>query len=432
MRKKLLIFLCTIFLLTGCKSNNDHSLDESSEYNSEEISSIESSDDNSSELSSSEENSSEEINEDNSSEEEINLNNILEVKEYGLNFSSPNDIGITFTNKIVQLVGKIVLAKDQVATNGLYGEINQYKALFIDETSYIYLDINYNFYSKIKDYQYKDTTIYSIKGEIISNNNIIEINVNEYTFLNNSSLSFSFSSYYSDLAYTSNYYQIINNIIINNRGCGFSELIKVKAKYIMKLTNTNLLMYDGENYFQLNGHDKIGNEFVLNNTYDLLVIPNLYRYAPGLVYVDKIISQEIIELEDLSKVDKLSSSDLYKIKYSKETTNHSSNYENVFMNIYKFEGYINYYLKNNQINMVMSDNYSSSSYSSYTNALNAKCSFLNNDSEKGLYTDSDLSNSLTYEYALEEIKVSFYYYPYLFNTSNYWMTYIISDIVVMQ
>ncbi|MGM9873473.1 MAG: hypothetical protein ACI31G_00940 [Bacilli bacterium] len=437
MKNKLLILLFTLFLLTGCNNvtNVDSSIE--SESNTQESSDfISDTSDTTSEEESEETTSEEKSSEENSSEEEENpiLNNIEEVINYGLNFpTNPNDIGVTFTNVDVSLTGRVVLSKDQVATNGLYGEINQYKTLFIDETGYMYININSLFYSKIKDYQYLDSTIYKIEGEIINNNNSIEINVENYSFLENSSLSYSFASLYNTTMFETNYYDEIENIVINNRGCGLGKIIKIKARYIMKLTTNNLLMYDGTNYFQLNGNDKIGNGFILNSTYDILGIMNVYRYAPGIVFVDKISSMtEIGEIDFSNDIETLSSTDLYKIKYTKEVNTHSLNYEKVFKSIYKFEGYINYYVKNDQINMVMSDTYNSSCYSTYTSALNAKCAFISNDNEKNLYSDSDLINSLTYEYALENIKVSFYYYPYLLNTSNYWMVYLISDINVLQ
>lgn len=437
MKNKILIFVCFLFLLTGCNTNNiDSSFvnsGDSSENVSEESSTnidTSASEEDSSEEISSEESSSEESSEDN--KEDIELNSIKEIKQYGLNFNSPNEIGITFTNKIVELTGLIVLAKDQVASNGLYGEINQYKALIIDNEDYMYLNIDYTFYSKNKDYQYKSTTIYKTKGEIINNNSIVEINVNEYTFLENSSLNYSFTSFYETIDFNNNYYEIINKLIINNRGCGLSDIVKIKAKYIMKLTNNNLLMYDGEKYFQLNGDDKIGNGFIIDTTYDILAIPNLYRYTPGIIYVDKKVSSSDIGNVDYTNINKLSSTDLYKIKYTKEVNTHSLNYEKTFETIYKFEGYINYYVKNDQINMVISDTYKSTYYSTYTTALNNKCAFINNDNEKGLYSDSDLLNSLTYEYALIDTKISFYYYPYLLNTSNYWMIYIISGIEIIE
>lgn len=436
-RKNILFIVSLLALLASCSeekfSNSEDGFNSSSFISSDSFSGDHSSTfDDSSELDSQ---SSSEISSSDSedfSSEETNIHyydNVEKIKQYATEIKDDFYYGDELN--IAKIQGRIIFVSDQISASKEYKEVNRYRALIFDQSGYILLDVDSSFYKKIKDYQYQLKTYYEIEGKIVKIDGLVQINVTNYTFLTNYTNEIELSSYFENIKKLDNLkklYSLCQNIPLNYKGIGYYDLININLKYYEKLDNNVLLMHDGYNFIKLIGDSKIGNNFIKGQNYQILAFANIYKYAPSLILVDK--KNIDIEINDvnLNSYSILSNDDLYKIDYKNDNKTHFYDYENVFQNIYKFEGYINCYLKNSAMYMVGINEYKTKEYSSYTNAANDKALFINNNSEYNLKNEKDYLSSKTYEYLLEEKKVSFYYYPINRNTNHYWSIYITSEI----
>ena len=226
-------------------------------------------------------------------------------------------------------------------------------------------------------------------------------------------------------------YEKAKNLPLNYKGMGFGDLTVIKLRYIEEINDSVLLMFDGVNFIKLSGNNKISNSFTKGETYDVLALINVYKYAFSLKLVSKKLSSVKIDDIDYSKCNTLQGNELYKIDYTNDKKQHFADYENVYNEVYKFEGYVNGYSKNGSDYMVVCDTFKENAFTSFVTAAAANALFIDNNSEYNLKTDNDIANSKLYNYCLEDIKISFYYYPTLKNSQHYWSIYIVSDIQVL-
>lgn len=434
MKKKSLLLLISLCALVSCNkgNNNSSSINDSqfSESGSDTTSDSEESSETSSDSGSSQDSSY--IDEDSSSEEKTYYTSVESVKEFGK--SIKDDYSSIETNNYAKLEGKVIFTLDQISTSKEYKQYNRYRALFFDETGYILLALDDASYQKVKNYQYQSTTYYSIEGAIVKIDNNIIVNVKEFTFIKNHEDNINVDDYFqitSPSASLIEIYDRAKNLPLNYKGMGFEDLALIKLRYIEEINDSVLLMYDGANFIKLSGDNKISNNFTKGETYDCLGLVNVYKYAFSLKLVSKKISSSKINDIDYTKCNTLQGNELYKIDYTNDKKQHFTNYENVYNEVYKFEGYVNGYSKNGSDYMVVCDSYKENAFTSYTTAASANALFIDNNSEYNLKTSNDIANSKLYNYCLEDIKISFYYYPTLKNSQHYWSIYIVSDIQVL-
>lgn len=434
MKKKSLLLLISLCALVSCNkgNNNSSSINDSqfSESGSDTTSDSEESSETSSDSGSSQDSSY--IDEDSSSEEKTYYTSVESVKEFGK--SIKDDYSSIETNNYAKLEGKVIFTLDQISTSKEYKQYNRYRALFFDETGYILLALDDASYQKVKNYQYQSTTYYSIEGAIVKIDNNIIVNVKEFTFIKNHEDNINVDDYFqitSPSASLIEIYDRAKNLPLNYKGMGFEDLALIKLRYIEEINDSVLLMYDGANFIKLSGDNKISNNFTKGETYDCLGLVNVYKYAFSLKLVSKKISSSKINDIDYTKCNTLQGNELYKIDYTNDKKQHFTNYENVYNEVYKFEGYVNGYSKNGSDYMVVCDSYKENAFTSYTTAASANALFIDNNSEYNLKTSNDIANSKLYNYSLEDIKISFYYYPTLKNSQHYWSIYIVSDIQVL-
>lgn len=434
MKKKSLLLLISLCALVSCNkgNNNSSSINDSqfSESESNTTSDSEESSETISESGSSQDSSY--IDEDSSSEEKTYYTSVESVKEFGK--SIKDDYSSIETNNYAKLEGKVIFTLDQISTSKEYKQYNRYRALFFDETGYILLALDDASYQKVKNYQYQNTTYYSIEGAIVKIDNNIIVNVKEFTFIKNHEDNINVDDYFQTTSPSTNLKEIYDrakNLPLNYKGMGFEDLALIKLRYIEEINDSVLLMYDGANFIKLSGNNKISNNFTKGETYDVLGLVNVYKYAFSLKLVSKKISSSKINDIDYTKYNTLQGNELYKIDYTNDKKQHFIDYENVYNEIYKFEGYVNGYSKNGSDYMVVCDTYKENAFTSYTTAATANALFIDNNSEYNLKTSNDFINSKLYNYCLEDVKISFYYYPTLKNSQHYWSVYIVSDIQVL-
>ena len=331
----------------------------------------------------------------------------------------------------VTFKGKMLFVEDIGTTsekNG-YSSKNQYQAFLFDNEDWIYVGISSKDYSNLSKYEFKDNEYLEIKGTTHKYHNQDEIVLDSYEWLgNNSGLNYSFENLISnknfDLKTIGEIIQKDKTEPLNIKGTNFGdEVTHFKGKYIQKVENAVALFASGDDYILVHSTSKLNNNFTIGKTYDIYGVYNMFIYRPQFEFVHyKVISEEINVNEYPSNT--LSGTSLYQIKYTKDTMNHSVQYENIFGKAYSYEGYINYYQKGSYYYFVL-DDYDKDPYQTYTNAMNAKTMFVNNSDEEKIETAHDLSYSELGKHYGEKIKVSFV--PYLKNTVGYWQVQLLID-----
>ena len=330
----------------------------------------------------------------------------------------------------VSFKGRLFFAEDCGTTSSKNGYLstNQYKCFFFDNEDWIYVGVSSTMYAQLSKYEFKDNEYVEIKGTTNKYLGQNEIIADSYTWLgNNSGLSYSFASLASAKSFPEN---TIDEILtkakasrLNIKGTNYTDnIVHFKAKYVQKVENAVALFASGSSYIYVHGTSKLNNGFTLGNSYDIYGAINMFIYRPQIEFLYSNVLSEPVTVSG-SASESLSGTNLYKVSYTKDTTNHSANYENVFGKMYSFEGYVQYYIKGGYYYTCLSD--TNKNYSTYTAAITGKALFINNTSEEKISSESDLTHSLLGSYYNQKVTIN--YTPYLLNTNYYWQVQIFTE-----
>lgn len=354
----------------------------------------------------------------NSADEKTSVKYIRQKAENYL--SSVNEVGVYESTEEVEIDLQLIAVLDAITTKQGYG--SRYKALMSDGEDYIYVKITDTEYKNLKKYVTERQT-YHVKGVIgLYNKTEAEIISNgEIEYIGDEIILTDYLSLADELS-LSDIYEDLNNLTLNCKGVAYSSIIKTKVTCLAKdINSTNLYFGNGQYIINVHGNDKVTNNFTKGSSYILIGALSVYNYRPSLEYVySESISEEITF--DYNNALSLKASEFYNYTYQVDEEEKYPEYTKFFETPKLVEGYINYYLKDGKGNLVLTDNYYNSPFSTIENAKSAKSIMLDNENCRQL-TDSNVAYCPLYEYALEEIKVSLVVFPYMWNTSKYPMVY---------
>ena len=354
----------------------------------------------------------------NSADEKISVKYIRQKAENYL--SSVNEVGVYESTEEVEIDLQLIAVLDAITTKQGYG--SRYKALMSDGEDYIYVKITDTEYKNLKKYVTERQT-YHVKGVIgLYNKTEAEIISNgEIEYIGDEIILTDYLSLADELS-LSDIYEDLNNLTLNCKGVAYSSIIKTKVTCLAKdINSTNLYFGNGQYIINVHGNDKVTNNFTKGSSYILIGALSVYNYRPSLEYVySEPISEEITF--DYNNALSLKASEFYNYTYQVDEEEKYPEYTKFFETPKLVEGYINYYLKDGKGNLVLTDNYYNSPFSTIENAKSAKSIMLDNENCRQL-TDSNVAYCPLYEFALEEIKVSLVVFPYMWNTSKYPLVY---------
>ncbi len=420
MKRKNFILSGLIFLmgLTACQGANIISSTSVSLSTSSSQSTAVQTTSSSSNITSSNNSSEQSSSSSNSAAEKISVKDIKKKAENYL--SSVNEIGVYESTEEVEIDLQLIAVLDAITTKQGYG--SRYKALMSDGEDYIYVKITDTEYKNLKKYVTERQT-YHVKGVIgLYNNTEAEIISNgEIEYIGDEIILTDYLSLADELS-LSDIYENLNNLALNCKGVAYSSIIKTKVTCLAKdINSTNLYFGNGQYIINVHGNDKVTNNFTKGSSYILVGALSVYNYRPSLEYVySEPISEEITF--DYNNALSLKASEFYNYTYQVDEEEKYPEYTKFFETPKLVEGYINYYLKDGKGNLVLTDNYYNSPFSTIENAKSAKSIMIDNENCRQL-TDSNVAYCPLYEYALEETKISLVIFPYMWNTSKYPLVY---------
>ena len=346
---------------------------------------------------------------------------VKDIKKKAENYlSSVNEVGVYESTEEVEIDLQLIAVLDAITTKQGYG--SRYKALMSDGEDYIYVKITDTEYKNLKKYVTERQT-YHVKGVIgLYNNTEAEIISNgEIEYIGDEIILTDYLSLADELS-LSDIYENLNNLALNCKGVAYSSIIKTKVTCLAKdINSTNLYFGNGQYIINVHGNDKVTNNFTKGSSYILVGALSVYNYRPSLEYVySEPISEEITF--DYNNALSLKASEFYNYTYQVDEEEKYPEYTKFFETPKLVEGYINYYLKDGKGNLVLTDNYYNSPFSTIENAKSAKSIMIDNENCRQL-TDSNVAYCPLYEYALEETKISLVIFPYMWNTSKYPLVY---------
>ena len=420
MKRKNFILSGLIFLmgLTACQGANIISSTSVSLSTSSSQSTAVQTTSSSSNITSSNNSSEQSSSSSNSAAEKIS---VKDIKSKAANYlSSVNEVGVYESTEEVEIDLQLIAVLDAITTKQGYG--SRYKALMSDGEDYIYVKITDTEYKDLKKYITERQT-YHVKGVIgLYNKTEPEIiSDGEIEYIGDNIISTGYLSLTEELS-LSDIYDHLNNLSLNCKGVAYSSVIKTKVTCLAKdINSTNLYFGNGQYIINVHGNDKVTNNFTKGSSYILVGALSVYNYRPSLEYVySEPISEEITF--DYDNALSLKASEFYNYTYQVDEDEKYPEYTKFFETPKLVEGYINYYLKDGKGNLVLTDTYYDSPFSSIENAKSAKSIMLDNENCRQL-TDSNVAYCPLYEYALEETKVSLVIFPYMWNTLKYPMVY---------
>lgn len=416
MKKKILLLPLISLMLMSCVTTPSSS----SESNSSESSSNESS---SSEESSSSGNTS--------SSGEADKTNIAEIRDIGLSFANQVNDRKVYTSQIkATFTAQLLTIHDTYTTEN--GYTNRYKALVANETGYIFVTLSNAGYKYVSDYV-ADQQVYIFTGliGIYCGEPEVVMESAATPTLSGVTLNYNLDNLATTVDSVSDAYDTIKTLQVNTKGTGASSrIVKMTLRYLEKVENAVALFTDGEHVIQAHGDSKMNNGFSEDVTYDITAILIIYHFKPELKFIaKKISSQEVDFSYDIATG--ITSTSLYNLSYDEDHPAYASNYTYAesFIKVYHFEGYANFYTKDNADNIVF-DDVAKDAYSTQENAKNAKAMFANNNNCLALKYSADYANCPFWEYAYpEKAKVEFYFVAYLLNTNDYWQIQIFEDTI---
>lgn len=357
---------------------------------------------------------------------------ISEVNSIANLLPNTNDVGIANGDELVKIRVRIVADLDSVTTQGNYGS-ERYKMLAIDTSGSLYVRMASADREALQKYVSTSSSFGSTL-DIIGYPSLYR-EENELLFYSYGvspvQVDVNFQSIATSMSSISSIYSEIGEMKMNNKGRAFSEVISFDAYCLHKLAtdDNNLIFIDNNNSILAYDQKNLYNGISEGVTYKIYASLEMMSFRPSVVLLQiesssrQDISFSNFEIGGLGT--SFTGAQLYAKAPGKDydptayPTN--SNYSDLFGKMYRYEGYINYYLKNETAYMVLEDSAHSTGYSAYTNAANAKALFVNNHSEEALYSNSDFNNSVLYQalIANPSKKYSVYVFPYFWNTNNY-------------
>ena len=149
----------------------------------------------------------------------------------------------------------------------------------------------------------------------------------------------------------------------------------------------------------------------------------MYKYALSFDYITHVSLNEDISIPNVKEG--IKEVDLYKNYPTKDSTSHFKVYEERKMNVYSFEGYVDYYVKTDKIFFVLSStlNVLESTNRTKENARSKQTLFVSNETESNL-TLNDSKYSKLYEAWQKKEKVNLTIYPYAWNSEKYFQVHV--------
>ena len=438
MKKKLVVLPLLLLLLAACTPNDIHSSESESHETPSSGESTKEDSSSTGENSSSENPSSESSSGENpssgdssSSEQPIQYKtNIAEMRSIATGLSSSvNDKNVATSTIRARFTAQILTVQDYITTQN--GYTNRYKAFVANDTGYIVVCLSLTGYEYVKGYADKQQC-YTFEGNIglyCGEPEIVMDSNAKPTYLDGVTLTYTLEK--TAVNTISDAFNFIKTIPVNSKGIGFSSTpVTMELKYIAKLENSIALFSDGINVIQVHGHDKINNQLSVGGVYEVTGLRGIFNYKSELEFIGFKSIAKTIEV-DYSSVTNLTAAQLYTYDYDLDHA-YASNYTYAeqFTKIYRYVGYANYYIKGSNYSIVFDDS-AKDYYSTITNATSGKSIFLNNDNSVNLYTESDFKNCPFLVDATtpksEKVLISFYFTPYLRNTTGYWQVQVFED-----
>jgi hypothetical protein len=357
---------------------------------------------------------------------------ISEVNDIADLLSNTNDVGIANGDELVKIRVRLVADLDSLTTQGNYGS-ERYKMLAIDTSGSLYIRLASADREALQKYVSASSSFGSTL-DIIGYPSLYR-EENELLFYSYGvspiQVDVDFQSVATSMTSISSIYSEISGMKMNNKGRAFGKVISFDAYCLHKLAtdDNNLIFIDNNNSVLAYDQKNLYNGISEGVTYRVYASLEMMSFRPSVV----LLQIESSSRQDISfsnfEIDGLGNSFTGAQLYAKapgkdyDPTSYPTNpnYTDMFGKMYRYEGYINYYLKNEMVYMILEDSAHSTGYSAYTNAANAKALFVNNHSEEALYSNSDFDNSVLYQAlnANPSKKYSAYVFPYFWNTNNY-------------
>lgn len=370
--------------------------------------------------------SSGEISSPSSSEKTNDKEDISSIVEYCQTLKgSENEQGCVIGTKMVTFEGHLTTYNDMITSSS--GYLPKYAYSFVDSTGYIFAHYNDNKYSP---YANGSDSLYRVKGyaSLYLGQPCVKVSSIEWkegkdTEITKDIIS-SFATSYTNI---SDLYDYTTSLSINKKGTRMGNLVKVRAKYIAKINNSVIEVYDGNNVLRIHGNSKINNGLTINNVYDFVGFADMYMYAPSLEYVQStFVEQGETEVFNSTLV---TAANFGKIQKTNDSTAHVKNYEAAFKKVFRIEGYVNYYWKDGRANMILTDSYQSSSFDTINNVYGSsnKSVIFSNDSEQKL---TSANYSALKDYVNTNTKVSLCFvadFQTAFNNTYYWSVSLLSS-----
>lgn len=364
------------------------------------------------------------------SEPENIYHNISEIRNIAMTLPNGSSEINVYTSTIKASFRAQLLAYQDYINSGSYTYPN--KALVANETGYILVAINQDHYKNISRYASLQQ-VYDYEGTITYYNGEPELTLTKApTYVSDVTLNYDLAV--EDRTSIRNVFNEMKTIKQNKSATGYiARPMQLTLRYLMKLEASIGLFTDGVNVIQVHGWSNLTNKFSVNTVYDVTFMPGFYRAKPSFTYIASSVSNEM-EVVELEKP-QMTAAELYSYSYVKEPKTQSDWNKNLvyaekLLSLYTFQGYVNYYVKNNAKYIVF-DDIAKANYSTETSATSAKALFANNDSSRVLSKDSDLLNCVFWEEAstpkLEKNLVEFVFVPYVMNTNDYFQIHVFEE-----
>lgn len=351
-----------------------------------------------------------------------------EAKNACLSFEgTPNEVGLAIGERLFEVQGLVISVFDFGKSTKAYNGTEKYKATITDGVSFLTVALNEQFYKKVKDYIGQETTFYKIVGKESRLNGKAELIATNFEFLSGTTTRYSSEQLLSiapNSTSINDSYSRLSKTPLNAAGKYDGEIRSIKLKFVEKVVDSVWLFTDGVNYVTLHGPSKAYNNFKsTTKAINVLVQENMYKYALSFDYITHVSLNEDIAIPKAKET--IKEADLYKNYPTKDSSSHFQIYEKRKMNVYSFEGYVDYYVKTDKIFFVLSStlNVLESTNRTKENARSKQALFVSNETESNL-TLNDSKYSKLYKAWQNEEKVNLTIYPYAWNSEKYFQVHV--------
>lgn len=438
--KKYLPIIFVLLFAVSC-TNNPANSDSQSENSSGESISASSTDEKPS-VSEGSASSSEKPGSGSSSEKDTTLlSDISDIKNVGQDYASKVDAdGYYVSDVLAEFNAQLLMVEDYISAAG---QKAQYTAFVANETGYISVLLAYEKgYETLKKYV-DEQQVYKIKGYVAYMDGQVAVDTRTVAnpqHLAGVSLNYDYRLFAENGGTITNLVDRINEKKFNVKGVSASaKLYKYTLKYLMKVENTIALFSDGTKIIMAHGHDKINNSLREGFVYDVYGREGYHQFRPQIKLIGVVTnSSATIDFDYKANAEAMSGAKLYTYKYEKDKNAYiSSNmdYAALFVKVFKFSGYVNYYQKDGKFSYVLDDSAKNKSYDTYTNAYSAKTLFLNNNGYVN-ETGAEITSRDLFSYApggeFAGVKIDLYFVAYMWNTNHYWQIQLFLDSIPVR